>query len=1297
MPGIIPCYNGKDVPKELKKSFNDLVDEKMSEQEQREIGKRLALDYHKKLHTELESLKREISPNPRKYVSEPYKSPEEKSDAIKEVNDHYNKLIEEKKNPTPKDVLTKAKELVNSGVVKGFSAEALKDAANNNEAEFKSHLSEIAEQAQDPRSEKATINTYGKELVDIANELFPKENISSPINKNSDGNSKSNIEQKSSESGQQANGSKADEGNNENDKNGKKENVKEPANPLNEGAASEEKGAVPSNEGGGKKPPTDTKELFGEGEDAERNKKEFDKMTSKIPNSGEVGKYLSGETMEKYGQGEPRNPQEITIQQLDPALRHGVETIEKAKEVFGEDYVTKTLDYIERENLSPENKSLLYVSLENDMAKRILDELDNLGFQKLQDLVRTKSQAYLRSNSLAINMGRLRKFAEAGYDITKVTDKFFSSKEREDKQKVEKLVQADADTINKEAEEQALKDEAPKITELDEKIKEGVEKEINQIYEKLPKSRKDYADKAIKALENFQKKLRGKAYDASLGVPVAIIDAGVTTIKLAIKAGVKVADAIELGINKIKEKFGKEWDKEKEFRADMLEGFKSSGIKSEKELNPKQYVKDALIKEGFGRTVNVKTKEGVEKRDIIDWKKLAGEEGSVSKISENVAKSLKEDNFTPDELKEMQDDFINEYTDLRTSVIEKGLNEIAARNKTIVTPEQKSAAKKLSEMYNYGLFDKDLEGYETVLAKTIGVDKLNTENLKEALVLGKSLSELFSSRFQGKQLTESQMRSAIQVIENHMRHVLHAEATSHGSTALKIADTVRSYMDLTQRMILNSLKQAAENPLSGKLETLFTKIGYSGSIPDVLSKQSSKMARDIYKEMVLQKGQNFGEVSSTFVNKGNVEMEMDKMSDNQIVQGILSTVVGRSTLDAVDSMYKAKITQQKFTYNLIKILQNDRLVDGKIQKGMSKEEAKNYVAEKLTGQSFKDAQETSKNIIDSINKSAGKKIFNDSPLFVDRLANDIVTAALVNGEKISEEMVTASYNAAYKAAGRGLGHVANNFISEGIGSVSGKLESKINEAIKEKEYKKAAMLTYASIFFRNIANPFVGGGTNWVVLKAEKTGLGLLSGLGSMMANGKKMDLTSEAGINELEKVMYQNLKVKDKFLRGAVGGVATVVGAMVMAGVTDTDEYRKWRNKNKWAAKYLDLVTPEIMLAMMAKESKQLLYYFKTAFNRNDAFDKSTMAVNAMTSAFSNERSGNSKDTPSGKVGKLVGSIFGAPTPWRLVRDGQQIWQGANGEEPYKVDNSPSETFWQGYFKGGMVDYAGYAPKSNE
>ena len=1177
-------------------------------------------------------------------------------------------------------------------------------------------------------------------------------------------------------------------------------------------------------------PPTTPKVNFGEGEEGKNNKKEFDKLTSTIPNTGEMTKYLSGETIEKYEGEVPRNEQDVYAQQLMPALKRGIDIIEKAKELFGDKYIENTLDYLETENLSPANKALIYISLENELAKQKIENPDNIAkIEKMQDLVRTKSQAFLRSNSLAINFGRLRSFAKAGYDISKLTDRFFSSKQMEEKSKIEKAVQATADDINKEAEtqinEQALTDE-----EIKSRIEKGVEEEVAKLYEKLPKEKKRFAVKAISALDKIQKSLRNKSYSDVTGI-TAFIDAGITTIKAAIKAGIKVADAIEMGIDKIKkmyeDKNGKAWEKENEFRKDITEALKAEGIidkkakskektqeerladakekinkkieevqseiinkkrvekkgkqklKADEELNrlkerlsklealrdkylpkeknpfteeknlesaknkltkdilelnrqiekgqkdklqnkeskenkeldalrdeketrqailealdptPRQFIENALIEQGYGRQVNVKTKSGVEKRWVLDWKKLAGEEGSVDNIRERVESSLRDKGYTEEQILRMQDGFVEEYNNLRQSIIEKAQTEIAVRNKVSVTPEQKSAAKKLAEMYNYGLFDKDITEYETALSRTIGVDTLSQENLKSVIELGKAMSDLFSNSFQGKSLTESQIRSAIQVIEEHMRYVLRDEASKHGGNFLKVADITRTYMDTAQRMTLNSFKQAIENPISGRLESLYSSIGYGGKISKELTNQQRDLARSIYKEMVLQKGVGYGNVSSAFVNKGNIDMYINKMPDNELMHAITSTAIGKTTLDAVDSFYKAKITQQKFTHNLIKILTEDRIVDNKIEKGMSVDDAKKYVAEKLTGQSFKEAQETAKNIIDKVNDNAGEKILNDSQLFVDRLANDIVNAALINGEKITEEMVNAAYNAAYKAAGRGLGHVANNFISRGTNAVSGRVESEINQAIKEKEYNKAAVLTFASIFFRNIANPFVGGGSNWVILKLEKTGLGLLSGLGSMMSGGRKLDLTTESGIAKIEDAMYQSMKVKDKFIRGAVGGAITVLTALLFEGIKSTDEYEKWKKRNKWADKYLNIITPEIVLAMLAQKGGEMKKYLENAFNKNESFDKGKMSLDAIRYLSEGE-----KEKGMGKAGELMGSSIGSPIPWRLVRDGQQVWEGVTGKEVYAVNNNPSLGLMEGYFKGGMIDYLGIAPSSED
>jgi hypothetical protein len=52
--------------------------------------------------------------------------------------------------------------------------------------------------------------------------------------------------------------------------------------------------------------------------------------------------------------------------------------------------------------------------------------------------------------------GRLRQLARFGYDVSKITEDFFSSKEKAQRAEVEGLVQADAKTIQSEYEQQKI-------------------------------------------------------------------------------------------------------------------------------------------------------------------------------------------------------------------------------------------------------------------------------------------------------------------------------------------------------------------------------------------------------------------------------------------------------------------------------------------------------------------------------------------------------------------------------------------------------------------------------------------------------------------------------------------------------------------------------------------------------------------------------------------------------------------------------------------------------------------------
>ncbi len=71
--------------------------------------------------------------------------------------------------------LDNAAAIAKTANIQGYTADIIKDAAENDPQQFEGFLSEIAQQAYDERSAQLTEETYGKELVDAAKKLFPQE------------------------------------------------------------------------------------------------------------------------------------------------------------------------------------------------------------------------------------------------------------------------------------------------------------------------------------------------------------------------------------------------------------------------------------------------------------------------------------------------------------------------------------------------------------------------------------------------------------------------------------------------------------------------------------------------------------------------------------------------------------------------------------------------------------------------------------------------------------------------------------------------------------------------------------------------------------------------------------------------------------------------------------------------------------------------------------------------------------------------------------------------------------------
>ena len=1129
------------------------------------------------------------------------------------------------------------------------------------------------------------------------------------------------------------------------------------------------------------------------------------------------------------------------------AIQHGSEVVEQAKVEFGDDYANKLINYLQEDKtVSVENRSLITIMLELDLERRIIEEPQNkVELNKQLKLVRDISTAQQRSAAIATGYGILRQIARVGYDVSQATNEFFSSAERESRSKVVKSIEADADTINKEAERLA-QDATDTITpDIEQAISQGVEARLQEIYEKMPTKRRQQADKAIDALTKIQKKLRGRAYDATIGVPVAIIDAGITTIKGAIRAGVTVADAIELGINKIKEAYGKKWDKEADFRKDMLDGFadekvdintgkkavapKTSAdrladakdrtkkriaeikdeiankqrqmkaqnkVKPDQELlalqseekalialrdkylpkpadpnldakkidaiskrimteiedinrqikkgekddidagrdpydtpeltklkaerkarldileqidpTPKEFIKNALIEKGYGREITVTRNEvdangnevldanGVpnkvkEKTMILDWKKLAGEEGSIDRMQRNVEEVLKGKGYSDADISRIQNGFTDEYNSLRASIIEKSLNELNNRNTPKDAPDVKTSAKRLAELYNFGLFERESDTYDYLLNNAVGLSGIGQEAFFQAKVVAKALADLYQTKVDGRTVSEFGLKHAVRNLNQQIEALLSKVAWEQSNGTFKAATIVKEYMGMAQRGMLQSVKQFVENPLSGAIQRVFSNIGFSFDKVDTkaLSSNRSRIARAIYEDTVRNGGLAYGEVTTPFITRSRTEEWLNKQSTNRVYHTILSSFLGKAYLEGADSMHKSALTEKYFTYNLIKVLS-----DPNNPNRMNKQDAIDYVSNSLTGVKFRDAQDTAQQIINKANADAGKMVIPDNKQSATRIAADLIKDGLVQDKKITIEEIEAAYKAAYTAAGYDLGHEANNPISAMVSNASAGIETKIQKAIKEKKWNEAAAYTFTSIISRNILNPFVGGGTNWLVLTLQKSGFDFISPLADYAKRkDNRLDLTTEAGIKNIEKSLMTNLKSKNTNTRVLVGAMASLLTYAAVRSTGADDDISKWLKKEKWAAKYFKVISPQMLVLMLSIKDKKMSDYFAQLLNiKVGSFDEGKKLVSGVKELTSGTDEGANKG--SGIVGDLIGSRLSTPLiPWRFTRDLQNIGRGLRGKDLITVDYNTSG-FFNGYYKGGLIDYLGLRPE---
>lgn len=411
------------------------------------------------------------------------------------------------------------------------------------------------------------------------------------------------------------------------------ETVAEPPSPPTEGeavAGEEESGLS------GIKKALVSDEII-KGVDLERvSDKEMMALGRKILDTGEVNPEALVTKIITEGKG-VLTPTEVVAlitykRDVDNKLQDTYKEINKRKEA-GEDLGTLGVEAADLERQQHDFDVMAVITAQQQsMAFRLRQRMLDRDYN-----VVTQIEKYKKNNNGYIPEEVEAKFKELGKQLDEVKAKLAEAEKKASEKDGQEAVDNIKESVGR---EQLFTDE-----QIEQKVKEGVQKEIDAIYDKLPKEKRSLADKAIKALENVQKKLRGGTYSDASGI-VAIIDAGITTIKNAIKAGVAIADAVDIGIKKIKELIVKKGIKdfnEDQFRKDAIEGFEAEGVSTKKVKD-----KPTINEDGTVSIPNQMIRDLVSK-GVTDINDLA------DAVHKEVAKDL------PDITKRQVRDYITDY------------------------------------------------------------------------------------------------------------------------------------------------------------------------------------------------------------------------------------------------------------------------------------------------------------------------------------------------------------------------------------------------------------------------------------------------------------------------------------------------------------------------------------------------------------------------------------------------------------------------------------------------------------
>jgi hypothetical protein len=587
-------------------------------------------------------------------------------------------------------------------------------------------------------------------------------------------------------------------------------------------------------------------------------------------------------------------------------------------------------------------------------------------------------------------------------------------------------------------------------------------------------------------------------------------------------------------------------------------------------------------------------------------------------------------------------------------------------------PERKTSIHRLSELHSLGVFEK---AHEKLLLHVLGVDKANVEDINSLKEIAKTVTDLRNEVGDRSYLNSFAYQSADRLVS----HLIERNKDDK-SKLIKYASIINHTFGLMNMSLIGNPYNLVENNWSGT-NALW---GARGELIKQMGAKSAMMFNDrklwwsVWKDVAIG-GVEYGGAGDKWSHIGGWVDNLNSVNfkDNPI-KAIKTAAITpfRALLNGSDAANKAVLHQKGMLLMLHKAMTTA---------GWDSDEAASHLHEALYGQSFADAQVKARALIDKYGDKLGigQSEFAKQRASV-RWANDLVKANLnmsgdasLNGGAApisNNDIIEAAINSSFHAAAVSLGHEPNNPQSKGM--KAGKQAAMMEERklIEQGNYSGAAWLKFQNNIYWNGIKRMQAGGMNWAVLRAEGTGLGLIS----YGKSKTELDFTDR---DKLEQSMQTRILASRKVTRAitnmALSGLTiaalTAYGSLrkkdddedesesaLMSGVKGV---KKSYELNRLMGKAGPDLAYLVYLGMSSKGDgtaatvMAAVDYVKNLFNANPEFTFAGHITKASLD-FSRER-GSGKQMAAGEqeVGKILGDLGTIP----LYKPFKNVYQIVN------------------------------------